>query len=139
MISPEPPAPISVGHGPAHEADTTSVRGVAVFAAGLVIGVVIVQLSVWGMWSHLQAARPGWRPNAPPPPSIEAQFAPSRHWTNPSLTLEELRERENARLSVYQWIDQPRGVVRIPIDRAMELLASRRSLTGSRSRATTTP
>ena len=39
------------------------------------------------------------------------------------LTLKELREAEAAQISGYAWIDQKAGVVRLPIDRAMELTA----------------
>lgn len=41
--------------------------------------------------------------------------------TRPSPELSALRERELSRLSVYQWVDQKRGVTRIPVDRALEL------------------
>jgi hypothetical protein len=35
--------------------------------------------------------------------------------------LQELRDHEQAELTTYGWIDQKAGVVRLPIDRAMEL------------------
>ena len=38
--------------------------------------------------------------------------------------LEELK-KENEVLGSYDWVDQKNGVVRIPIDRAMDLLAQR--------------
>lgn len=37
-------------------------------------------------------------------------------------TAAELREQEAEALSTYGWIDQEKGVVRIPVDRATELL-----------------
>jgi hypothetical protein len=39
--------------------------------------------------------------------------------------LQQLREAESAKLNSYGWIDKSTGVVRIPIDRAMDLLAQR--------------
>lgn len=36
--------------------------------------------------------------------------------------LSELTIKEDHALSSYQWIDKPNGVVRLPIDRAMELV-----------------
>lgn len=36
--------------------------------------------------------------------------------------LAELRAREHQAATTYGWIDQPAGVVRLPIDRAMELI-----------------
>jgi hypothetical protein len=41
--------------------------------------------------------------------------------TRPSPELGALREREVTRLSTYQWSDRKHGVVRIPVDRALEL------------------
>lgn len=41
--------------------------------------------------------------------------------TRPNPQLTALRERETTRLSTYQWVDQKAGVVRIPVDRALEL------------------
>ena len=42
---------------------------------------------------------------------------------NRRLTLKQLREAEAAQSSGYAWIDQKAGVVRLPIERAMELTA----------------
>lgn len=50
----------------------------------------------------------------PPPPRLQA---------NPSEEMAAFRARENEILSTYGWIDPNRGVVRIPIERAMELVA----------------
>jgi cytochrome c oxidase cbb3-type subunit 3 len=52
--------------------------------------------------------------SAPPPPRTRVQ-AP----------LEELRAAEDAVLHSYGWVDRPAGIVRIPIDRAMEVPAER--------------
>ena len=42
---------------------------------------------------------------------------------NRRLTLKQNHEAQAAQLSTYAWIDQKAGVVRLPIDRAMELTA----------------
>jgi hypothetical protein len=39
--------------------------------------------------------------------------------------LADLHEREDLLLNHYSWVDKPGGAVRIPIDRAMELIAQR--------------
>ena len=38
--------------------------------------------------------------------------------------LTDIRTKENARLHSYQWVDADAGVVRLPIDRGMELLVA---------------
>ena len=45
--------------------------------------------------------------------------------TLPTLDLRGLRSNEAQVLDSYAWEDKPRGVVRIPIARAMELIAER--------------
>jgi hypothetical protein len=44
---------------------------------------------------------------------------------DPIYFLEQLREEEETRLTTYAWIDAEKGIVRIPIKRAMDLLAAR--------------
>src|SRR3954447_11713371 len=43
----------------------------------------------------------------------------------PITDLQDMRAAENDILKGYAWVDQPHGVVRIPIDRAMDLLVQR--------------
>ena len=53
----------------------------------------------------------------PYPPAPRLQASPTRD-------MQEMRRTENARLQSYGWIDQSAGIARIPIDQAMELLAT---------------
>jgi hypothetical protein len=55
-------------------------------------------------------------PSAPPEPRLEPM---------PRATLERLRAAEDARLASYGWVDKERGVVHIPVARAMDLLLAR--------------
>jgi hypothetical protein len=41
---------------------------------------------------------------------------------HPAHYLEQLRQGEDEKLNSYGWVDQKAGTVRIPIDRAMDLL-----------------
>lgn len=47
--------------------------------------------------------------------------------TRPNPALTALRERELSHLSTYQWVDRKAGVVRIPVERALELTLRERS------------
>jgi hypothetical protein len=38
-----------------------------------------------------------------------------------AATLADLRAKEKAAVTTYGWVDQPTGVVRLPVDRAVEL------------------
>jgi hypothetical protein len=56
------------------------------------------------------------RPTVPEGPLLQAR---------PEAGLAILRAQEEARLEQYAWIDRGEGVVRIPIERAMDLIAER--------------
>ena len=63
-----------------------------------------------------------------PPPVPVAQALPSappepRLQIAPSLDLKALRATEDAQLHGYGWVDRKAGVVHIPIERAMDLVA----------------
>jgi uncharacterized iron-regulated membrane protein len=52
----------------------------------------------------------------PPAPRLQAA---------PRTELKNYRDAQNERLASYGWVDQQNGVVRIPIERAMDLLLER--------------
>jgi hypothetical protein len=54
----------------------------------------------------------------PLPPSPRLQITPAKD-------LRDTREQEHDLFSSYAWVEKDKGVVRIPIDRAMDLLAER--------------
>jgi len=55
----------------------------------------------------------------------QATFPEPRLQIAPQLDLAAMRAREEAELHSYGWIDRKAGVVRLPIDRAMELMVQR--------------
>jgi hypothetical protein len=44
---------------------------------------------------------------------------------NPTHDLVEFRKRQRQGLEEYRWIDKKEGIVELPIERAMELIAAR--------------
>lgn len=64
------------------------------------------------------AERAGAIPALPLPPTPRLQ-------TDPKADLERLRAAERERLETYGWVDRGRGIVRIPVDRAMQLVSRR--------------
>jgi len=52
----------------------------------------------------------------PPPPRLQ---------TYPFQDVKELRQEEGRLLHTYEWVDKNTGTVRIPIERAIEVLAER--------------
>jgi hypothetical protein len=68
------------------------------------------------------------RRDPPPAPLAEApgRLPPEpRLQTRPFEDIRVQREREQRLLHEYAWVDRPAGVVRIPIERAMDLVVER--------------
>lgn len=56
-----------------------------------------------------------------------ADFDEAQRWKytteGRAQALAELRQRELAESTTYGWVDQPKGIVRLPLDRAVQLTA----------------
>jgi hypothetical protein len=52
-------------------------------------------------------------------------FAPPRLQTDPVGDLNRLKAQQRAQLTGYGWVDRDRGLARIPIERAMDMIAAR--------------
>jgi hypothetical protein len=100
------------------------VNAFAVSAAGLAI-FALVLVSVFGMWFlfNLFAQREA----AKSPPLVSAPKLPPepRLQASPVLDYRTLRDAEDRLLKGYGWIDPDRGIVRIPVDRALEIVAQK--------------
>jgi hypothetical protein len=59
------------------------------------------------------------------PPEEYKKFPQPRLERNERIEINEFRLQEEQTLNSYGWVDQKAGVVRIPIDRAMQLIAQR--------------
>jgi hypothetical protein len=117
----EPQSPDTHGHV-GHETTDASAFYVGLFALGLAIMIALVlPFLVWLFWrfeASAERADPVQSAVAadqlPPAPRLQAQ---------PSVDLAKLRHDEDERLGSYKWIDQQQGIVQLPIDRAIDLLA----------------
>lgn len=98
-------------------------------SAGLVIGLLasglIVSLLLIQRWVQSRPIDPGSQAVIAPDSKPLLRFPPPNLEVNPRQELQALRLREDAELNQYAWIDRSNGVVRIPIERAMELMARR--------------
>lgn len=109
------------------DASDPMTRGVGRFLAGLTIG-VLVTLGLARVVFDVLESRAERRDERPLPIVVEAGHsrppAPILQ-VSPPRDMGALRAREDARLSGYGWVDRAGGVVRIPIDRAIEVTAER--------------
>src|SRR3981081_1177335 len=118
------------------EQEDLSSRSALYFLAGLVLVCVVVYLIVFGMYRFLDSYATAHQPPMSPMVKPEADtraVTPENAETFPQPRLEEnertqLRsfiEDQDRKLATYDWVDKDRGTVRIPIDRARELIAQR--------------
>jgi hypothetical protein len=110
--------------GGGHERTDTGVKIIVYSALGLAVGMVIVCLTVVGIFRGMQKVMPHdarisgiANPNRMPP---EPRLQP-----HPADEYQALRRHEDEVLNHYGWVDQKAGVVRLPIDKAMDILAKR--------------
>jgi hypothetical protein len=105
-----------------YEKSDASPRGLVYFALTIAAILAATCLSLIWLFKHYEktenpgsfVAAPfsGTRP-LPPPPRIQA---------NPAVDMQSYLLSQQNLLSSYGWIDRQSGIVRLPIDRAMELL-----------------
>ena len=124
------------------ETEDLSPAGVFYFMAGLAVVTVLIYFIVAGMYRFLDAydrshqapvnpmaVKTGVDPRTMKTHEIREQL--NRTFPKPVLETNERTQfgedlsKQEAILGSYDWVDQKNGVVRIPIERAMDLLAQR--------------
>jgi hypothetical protein len=109
-----------------HETSDANVRAIGITAIALFVAIAIVLWIVYGMFQYLAHHPTVITPANPMAETDRQQFPPApRIEEHPTIDLIELHAQENHILSTYGWTDKKAGVVRIPIDRAMELQLER--------------
>ena len=118
------------------EQEDLSSRSALYFLAGLVLVCLVVYLIVFGMYRFLDSYATAHQPPMSPMVTPEADtraVTPENAETFPQPRLEENErtqfrsfiEDQDQKLATYDWLDKDKGTVRIPIDRAMELIEQR--------------
>jgi hypothetical protein len=122
------------------ERSDLSPSAIIAFLIGLAIFGVLVHFVISGMLRYMDRTeqvrqtklgpmRPSLRPAQPDTRSIKPedidQFPEPRLEGNERIEINSFRLNEEKLLHSYGYVDQQRGVLRIPIDRAMQLIAER--------------
>ena len=117
---PNPSAPVG------HEPSTINVRTIVFFAVSLalMVGVVQIVIAVTMNWiSHDEAVVDEQYPERHS--TDIGRFPTPRPQVDPVQELADIKRQELERLQSYGWVDQPAGIAHIPIDRALEILATK--------------
>lgn len=119
------------------ERQDLSSHAVYVFLGGLAAGAILVAVLLWALYHAMDAFESRNQPQQSPlvqqTQADTREVSPNEINTFPQPRLEkserseinQFRLQEEQSLNSYGWVDQKAEVVRIPIDRAMQLIAQR--------------
>ena len=109
-----------------HERTDVQIAPIRAFGIGLAIMTATAMLLMIALFRYLATHQPSEEPVTEVAVPAQAQLPPQpRLQVTPSTDLQALRESEEKTLTTYDWVDRKQGVVRIPIDQAMDLLVQR--------------
>ncbi|HWP59567.1 MAG TPA: hypothetical protein VNL14_16865 [Candidatus Acidoferrales bacterium] len=105
-----------------HELSDANVRGIMLFGLWLALVALVIHVAVWVLYRYLE------RPALPSPAARRPEIvrpAPGKPQlqVEPQSELAQLRAHEQHILESYGWVDREKGIVRVPIQRAMEMIA----------------
>ena len=106
-----------------YEARDIQPRAVGLFGVSLIALTIFTLLVMSWLWRAFSA------PAAKPPPITAMEAEKSRPGpqlqVTPARDLQEMRAMEDRQLHSYRWVDSEAGIVAVPIERAMDLIAER--------------
>jgi uncharacterized membrane protein len=110
-----------------HEHRDVNVFALGKFAIGLIIVTIFCVGLVAGVFQYLLHREGGMPISRMEAPAQDARQLPPepRLEETPALDLQEMRAAEQKIQTSYGWLDQSAGIVRLPIDRAMDLVVQR--------------
>jgi hypothetical protein len=134
--------PVKHGENGGFEHEDLGARSVLIFLGILAAICVLVYFAMGGVYSYLdaynRAHQPAQNPLKPRPEAmvrdehaeqvykhIVRTFPQPRLERDERTELRDFRMREEQALDSYGWVDEKDGVVHIPIERAMQLMAQR--------------
>jgi hypothetical protein len=115
--------PITTDH--AHEESDVAIRPLATFLVALVVGLAVVALLTAWMFGAFLATTNTAEDAVPVVTPPEESFTAPELQVSPRRDLQLFRAREARVLSSTEWIDREQGIVRIPVERAIKIVAER--------------
>lgn len=110
---------------PGYETRDANAGGVFTFLVILGIVLVVVSLVCWGMFRYFSArAANNSASDSPFADTRQLPLGPQLQ-VNPREDWLKYREQQGKSLETYEWVNRSAGTVRIPIEKAMELLVKK--------------
>ena len=112
--------------GPGHELSDVKTRGIVLFVIALVTLAVVVHFVLGAFMSSFKKDERAKQALRPPTFRDErGQFPAPRTQVTPRQDLKDFRRSEDVEMNNYSWSESESEVARIPIQRAMDILAQR--------------
>ena len=109
-----------------HEPGDINASFLTKFGIGMAFLIIVFLFGLWGLFDYfvkreaaLEALPAGTlisRQRLPPEPRLQA---------HPARDMQQMLAAEDQALHQYGWVDPDKGIVRIPIDRAMDIIAKK--------------
>lgn len=109
-------------HGGGYEKRDTTARPIVLFGVGLLALVIVSLILMGGLFSYYDVRETRLDQSASPLGSVMLPSEP-RLQVTPGQDLIEKRTIETRKLNGYGWVDRDAGIVAIPVERAMDLVA----------------
>jgi hypothetical protein len=111
---------------PGFEPRDVNVRALSKLAFALIAICTVALLALAGLYRFFQSREAALQPPADTLGANARGIPPEPRLQNtPIADLKQIRDSEDQILGSYGWLDRDTGVIRIPVSRAMELLAQR--------------
>ena len=110
------------GHSVGHETSDVNVWAVGKFAIGLVVVCVVSLVLLFALLRFFQSQEETAVANTVDPVKL---FPEPQLQKTPIPDLKAIRAEEDKLLNNYAWLDPKKGLVRIPVSQAIEVIAKR--------------
>jgi len=110
-----------------HEPGDVNALALTKFGLSMAALIVIFLFGLWGMFEYLKnrAAEAGLPLSPSAMVSVQKQPPEPRLQRHAAQDMRDWRAAEERALHQYAWIDPDKGIVQIPVERAMDLIAQR--------------
>lgn len=110
-----------------HEPGDVNALALTKFGLAMAGLIVVFLFGLWGMFEYLKKREAELGLPLSPAAIVNAQKQPPEPRLQPYAVrdMRDMRAAEDKIMRQYAWIDPDKGIVRIPVERAMDLIAQR--------------
>jgi hypothetical protein len=108
-----------------YETTDADAKPIAYAFAGLAILILLVFVAVWGLFIYFDRRTYDTEARAGQIPPPDFRVPEPRLQSTPEHDLKRMLQHEQLLKESYGWVNQASGIVRIPVERAMEIVAEK--------------